>query len=502
VKDQDSSSVDVSARRGYWALLGLLGGVLFATHWRPALAWPLQGFWAALAVLGLAALAALTGKRLGGCWGAAARPAWALGLFTFWVAVRTFTGINWTEGLLDVSSYLNGLIFFGLGIFIVRGAETLETDPARGRSKGALAVALFFWGLSVSIALHGLWEYHVFFPRQLAEQHASGIWNPDDVIEGAVLLALTEMRVRSLFGNPNVLCGFLAFTYPLIAAAAWELIRQPALSRSFRGLTVFLFGISSSIIFYTAFRTGSVGGGLVFLTGLTLIGGAVAFGYRRHKKLTLPPAFPILTLLFGLFLCLPRSEGAQTDQNILSSKPIPAFVSDPSTIPADTQGALWKGIRQSHTIPQRLYYCRIGLKIWLDAPLIGHGSSGYQTLYLKYRRVGEGETRYAHNFIVQLLADTGLIGWGFSWGFLCFSLCNCGGEYVKNSLQRLSGQQARRFFSSYSIRWGNTPSVHARDTRILLFWPACFARLFLSGKESRLSLLLKSGIGANASFRL
>ncbi len=417
------SSLDASARRGYSALLLLLGVVVFAAHWRPALAWPLQGVWTALAVMGLALLAFLTGKRLGFRWEGAAAPAWVLTLFTAWVWGRTATGINQAEGLLDVSSYLNGLLFFGLGVFVVRGGEAQGPVSSRKPQKGLLAISGIFWALSVSIAVHGILEYHVFFPRQLAEQRASGIWNPTDVVDGAVLTALSEMRVRSLFGNPNVLCGFFAFTYPLVVGAAWKLGHEEKRSRRWRSLIAVAFALSSLLIFYTAFRTGSVGGGLVFLFGLILIAGWGGYQARKHSKLGL--FLPVLTGVLWVFFCLIHPTTPQASQPI----PSPAPVSSPLTTESSSQtttttigqegkAPFWRGLRQEHTIPQRLYYCRIGLRIWQDAPFIGHGLSGYQTLYLKYRQPGEGETRYAHNFIVQLLADTGLVGLGLFGGFL------------------------------------------------------------------------------------
>ncbi len=413
--------MDASARRGYSALIVLLGVMLFATHWRPALAWPLQGVWTALAVLGLAGLAFLTGKRLGIQWEGAASPAWVLVLFSIWGWLRTVTGINQTEGLLDVSGYLNGLLFFGLGVFVVRGGESLGNGEPSRNQWGIRVVSILFWVLSVSIAIHGILEYHLYFPQQLAEQRTSGVWNPTDVVEGAILLALTEMRVRSLFGNPNVLCGFFAFTYPLLVAAAWDMGRLKTLSRLQHRLIALAFVLSSLTIFYTAFRTGSVGGGFVLLTGLALIG-VTGFVWRLKQKRQ-QVAFPI-TLIGGIFLALfylGPTQARLASQPLLSS-PTPVSVpfaentSSTTTVIENEKEPFWKKIRQGHTIPQRLYYCRIGLRIWQDAPLLGHGLSGYQTLYLKYRQPGEGETRYAHNFVVQLLADTGLVGLGlFSW---------------------------------------------------------------------------------------
>jgi hypothetical protein len=401
----------------------LLGVVVFATHWRPALAWPLQGVWTALAVVGLALLAFLTGRRLGFRWAGAAAPTWALTLFTAWVWGRTATGINLAEGLLDVSSYLNGLLFFGLGVFVVRGGETQGQSSSRKQQKGLLAISGIFWALSVSIAVHGILEYHVFFPRQLAEQRASGIWNPANAVDGAILTALSEMRVRSLFGNPNVLCGFFAFTHPLLVAAAWQLGHEEKRSRLQRSLIVSAFGLSSLLIFYTAFRTGSVGGGFVFLFGLALIAGWGVYQAKRSPKSGF--LLSVLTGFLWVFFCLTHPAAPQAFQ----PTPSPAPVSSPLTTESTSQTTataieqgrktpFWKGLRQEHTIPQRLYYCRIGLRIWQDAPFLGHGLSGYQTLYLKYRRAGEGETRYAHNFMVQLLADTGLVGLGLFCGFL------------------------------------------------------------------------------------
>lgn len=446
------STPDPSARRGYSALLALLGVVVFAAHWRPALAWPLQGVWTALAVVGLALLAFLTGRRLGFRWTGAAAPTWALTLFTAWVWGRTATGINQAEGLLDVSSYLNGLLFFGLGVFVVRGGEAQGQASTRKLQNGLLAISAIFWALSVSIAVHGILEYHVFFPRQLAEQRVSGIWNPSNAVDGAILTALSEMRVRSLFGNPNVLCGFFAFTYPLVAGAAWKLGHEEPRSRRRCLLIVLTFALSSLLIFYTAFRTGSLGGGLVFLFGLTLIAGWGGYQARKHSKSGL--FLPVLTGVLWVFFCLTHPTTPQASQPI----PSPAPVSSPLTTESSSQTTtttigqegkvpFWKGLRQEHTIPQRLYYCRIGLRIWQDAPFLGHGLSGYQTLYLKYRQPGEGETRYAHNFVVQLLADTGLVGLGlFSW-FLTLL--------------------AQRFW------WG----VRARSAASL--WLACGAAVFL-----------------------
>jgi len=54
--------------------------------------------------------------------------------------------------------------------------------------------------------------------------------------------------------------------------------------------------------------------------------------------------------------------------------------------------------------------------MWREKLLVGHGAGAYARLYPKARIPGAGETRYAHNFLVQLAVELGLVGVGlFAW---------------------------------------------------------------------------------------
>lgn len=57
----------------------------------------------------------------------------------------------------------------------------------------------------------------------------------------------------------------------------------------------------------------------------------------------------------------------------------------------------------------RSLYWRDAFRVWDHRPVVGAGANGYRTARLKYR-TDNGDVAHAHGFVVQTLADLGLVG--------------------------------------------------------------------------------------------
>jgi O-antigen ligase len=64
------------------------------------------------------------------------------------------------------------------------------------------------------------------------------------------------------------------------------------------------------------------------------------------------------------------------------------------------------------TLNHRLYYWQVGIQTWRDHPLIGVGVGGYNQAYLDAGQHLTRTARHAHNLLINILAESGLIGFG------------------------------------------------------------------------------------------
>jgi tetratricopeptide (TPR) repeat protein len=426
-------------------MAGLTGVLLAYGHWKPALAEPLPGMWLAVGV-GLATLlAGLIARRAGVRLEGFALPAAALTLFVAWAWARTALSSVPAEGAAEIGSFILGIVAFWLGALTVAAGRKLlaPSDPPsaaaeKGAENGAVAsrplgaqdgaasspggganpterlFLIFFSLLALVFSVHAIVEYHFLYQFRYAEMGREGLIDETNPISQGVAYALQHRRVSSRFGNPNVFCGFLAMCLPLVLAlGACARGRHRWWERA-------ALGAAAAAMLYAAWRTQSAGGGavLVAVGALTL----VALLLQARKSIPARGAGAALAITVAIALAIPGSSRTGAQPARAESQGRDAPVTAPRTVraapapsPATSVAVVSAApeptkLRQARTVRQRLLYLQSGLRMWLRAPLFGHGLGAYERLYAKERILGAGETAYAHNFLVQLAVETGLVG--------------------------------------------------------------------------------------------
>ncbi|MCB4790764.1 MAG: O-antigen ligase family protein [Elusimicrobia bacterium] len=137
-------------------------------------------------------------------------------------------------------------------------------------------------------------------------------------------------------------------------------------------------------------------------------------------------------------------------------------------------------------LSDRLIWWHTAINIIAQNLIAGVGWGGFGNIYLNYRALPGLNTLYAHNLALQLLAETGLIGFSL-FIVLLFKVFKKSTEYVKGLdnefyLPILSGITAFLFINLFDY------SFYVHST-LMLFW-VCFGILYF--KESRMTKREKS----------
>ncbi|MFP4379410.1 MAG: O-antigen ligase family protein [Candidatus Sumerlaeia bacterium] len=376
-------------RQGVLILLLLF---LALMHWYPSEAYPLVGL---IGGMGLGTLAVVAGGMIllhrvpiRGL----VLPGFFYAAFLIYAWIATRVSLVPSDGSFTLATYALGLGAFWLGAFLMREPTTIPTRrPANG-----MILLLFFTLLATLFSIHAILEYHFIYPARLSAMRQMGLLQEDDWLSEGIAHALKLRRVSSRFGNPNVLCGFLAMCLPMMATLAWKVRGYYAAHARL------LLGIATGLLLYAAFRTASAGGILAILLAMGLIFVTLlwAWNHRRSSANSMPRTS---ILLIALTLCLlPNLTGIADGQS-----------EEPAQEPTQSDGP-----RSIKTLEQRFFYWQSGFAMWQARPIRGHGLGAYGRLYPMARLSGAGESRYPHNFIVELAVETGLIGLGLFGGIL------------------------------------------------------------------------------------
>jgi len=244
-------------------------------------------------------------------------------------------------------------------------AALLSAHGPEARWLGAVLIASVALG-----ACSGLYQYFVEFPELQRQLEAEGI--PELALYEADFQQGLKERIYATAATgpwllPNMLAAAVAMVFPLgvvfaISQRRWR-----------RGAAV---GVCVLLV-AALLATKSKGGILAWAASL----GAFALLYPRWRHLR-------PRLLAGV--------GA-----------IGAGV-------ALVGGGLFLRARETHgvglSLTVRLEYWQSGWAMWTDAPWLGHGLNAFRALYPAYKLPSAEETKHAHNGVVQLLVEVGLIG--------------------------------------------------------------------------------------------
>lgn len=82
-----------------------------------------------------------------------------------------------------------------------------------------------------------------------------------------------------------------------------------------------------------------------------------------------------------------------------------------------------QGLSTNHSALRRLFYLEDGMKMWMQTPLLGRGLGGFENGLASVQDFFY-ETKYAHNYYVQILCDLGIVGLLLFLSVLGFAIKN------------------------------------------------------------------------------
>ncbi len=226
------------------------------------------------------------------------------------------------------------------------------------------AFCLLLWGLATAIAVvNPIWTV----PVEVMEESLQGEMY-DEGYKQAILHAASQNRFHFPFGNPIDLGVFLSLSLlatPVLLERAWR-------SRSAR---VFIMGSLVSaceqvyILLGTRSRTSLVG---------LFAGICVWLAWKGKGGMRMVWAVILAIFLGATVLCL-----SPTGREMLS---------------------------RTETVHARLVFWEAGLRMARENPLLGFGIGGYGSNYPRFRDLTTHQTVYAHNLLIETMADMGAVG--------------------------------------------------------------------------------------------
>ncbi|MBI5473336.1 MAG: O-antigen ligase family protein, partial [Ignavibacteriae bacterium] len=185
-----------------------------------------------------------------------------------------------------------------------------------------------------------------------------------------------EQRIISTFGNATFFSSYIVLVVPLFLAA----VMHSGSARWLRVSSGVLVAVLLLLLILTATRTSLVALVLSLVVFFARVG-------ERSRKITIFSAMALVFLL-GIGLVAFPKLGERFADSLASNS----------------------------TLLRRVQFWEAGWKAFADAPLVGHGIGSYETTMLSYRpsdywiSSGEDVTQHAHNEFIEVLAETGIIG--------------------------------------------------------------------------------------------
>ena len=408
-----------------WLLLLLLA---VALAWMPMVAYPSSGRWLLL----VGALLLLTATLLRGRADDATRAAWIPGLWA--LALAAFAWVRWAAGgfAFGGADGLTTLLFALTAGFTSHALlrAWIRPDCSGGARTLLRRLLLAFAGGGLLCGLHAITQRLFIYDRMHGELLAEiGTAQPTPLQLG-LLHHFALKRVASVWGDPNALGAFLA-----VATLASLILAATAFRRR-SGWAAGAVGIIAVPCAVTGiWFSGSRGALLDLVIGLGLV--AVAWVARRRSPTSgrrgPHPGLTAAAVLLGAGMLLSVSGRGEA----VESAQVPSTVGvDPVVRQAEPAG--WKAmLARSDTLRERAHYALVGTRIFELSPVFGAGPGAVDQLYGRFKPPEARESKYLHNWILQIAAEYGVIGLllagGLLWGM---------GAGVAHALRRGSAEEA------------------------------------------------------------
>lgn len=372
--------------------------------WRPSLSYPFQGISSTL-LLALLAVAA--------CWltfrsgpGGRSESAGAGGAGWAGAAFLCYVWLRWAATGFAAVGDENVLTLLGTGLWAVTafylGAACRSRATVASASARLIPLLTVVYGALAAVALvcgiHAVLQYFYLYDRTLEELQRSLGTTPPTPLQEGIIHHLKLKRVASVWGDPNALAGFAALSLAPAAwcAGGWNKDGGAA----GRALAVLGWCAIPSALAAIVF-SGSRGGvlDLLLVIGLTLL--------LRRGKGKRPQTAPAAAVAAGIAVLLAaqsplRAQPRPQPVENVSSSPLPAFFS------------------RIDTVRERLHYMRVGSKIFGQNPFFGSGPGAVDLYYGRYRPVEARESKFLHNWPLQIAAELGSVGLALAVAFVVF----------------------------------------------------------------------------------
>ncbi|MGI8906592.1 MAG: O-antigen ligase family protein [Candidatus Sumerlaeaceae bacterium] len=246
--------------------------------------------------------------------------------------------------------------------------------------------------VALACGIHAFAQYFWIYDRAYAAlQESIGTAQPTPLQVG-LLHHFQLRRVASVWGDPNILAGFCAMSLAASGTLASGLFSrgdgEPAKRvRIFDGV----LGISAIAAAAVAIILSGSRGGM--LEAVVLIAVALIWVVMRRRSPRHNAGVAIL------FVC-----------TLLVTTP-----GVPQPPESHTQSAwTWR----SNTIAERANYFHVGAAMFQESPVFGLGVGSVDLYFGRFKPPQARESKYLHNWVLQLLAETGLVGFLLGSAFL------------------------------------------------------------------------------------
>jgi len=207
---------------------------------------------------------------------------------------------------------------------------------------------------------------------------------------------LQGFRVSSFFNDELILGSYLSRLFPLFFAL-WILRVKKNIFDTY--LIFIIFILIDVLIFISGERTS-----LLFLNLSTIF---LIFFIKKYKK------FRIISFLVSIiiicFLLVTQNYHEHYIKRTLNEAGINL---NQNEFKKNEQLYIFSSSYDSHY--------KTAINMFLDKPIIGHGPNLFRVKCYDYKEGVAPCSTHPHNFYIQLLAETGIIGFAFLFGFLIY----------------------------------------------------------------------------------
>ena len=297
-----------------------------------------------------------------------------------------------------LSSVLSVCVVFALGAWTSASLSAWLREWLKW-----ILMAVFVWHLTLSG--QSFWRWLVYALLVAASANALVGLYIFFGGSGALHLAILGRFFRAFgtFGQPNPFAGFMGITLPLAIMGAY--VQLSSLLNSYRAkrkiqlkslLLMFGFGISAVLLSAALLASWSRGAWL----GTAVAVAVMLFALPKRLTTGLAAALGLALLIAGLWL------GGLLPQSVVNR--LTTSVGDFFTVD-DIRGVDISPF--NYAVVERIAHWQAALNMAQANPILGVGLGNYEIAYDQYRLINwEEPLGHAHNFYLNVLAETGVVG--------------------------------------------------------------------------------------------